>query len=137
MSKKTKLIWFALHWRDGRITYSKAKNIREAAGGISMGGLMALDYWEEASSLPKDEKEIYRLDDNGWKMVHPRTMFFDQAQKQILEGKDIIKISILRKELLYSVKENPFSFELREHKFLAGGEFVRHTEYKKTKIKTL
>ncbi len=38
--------WFAFRWLDGKTTYNKGKDVGEAAH-LGVGGIMALDYYEE------------------------------------------------------------------------------------------
>lgn len=107
--------WFAFHWLDGKTTYNKGKDVGEAAH-IGVGGIMALDYYEEAKEVPDDRKEIRCVFlDGSNEVLHPDTMFAKQAKEQILEGHSDIIISICNRVWKCNVCVEPFEFVLTEY----------------------
>ncbi|EXG86552.1 hypothetical protein K413DRAFT_3392 [Clostridium sp. ASBs410] len=107
--------WFAFRWLDGKTTYNKGKDVGEAAH-LGVGGIMALDYYEEVKEIPDDKKEIRCIFLDGRnEIMHPDTMFAKQASKQILDGSSDVIVSICNKTWNCNVEKKNYEFVLTEH----------------------
>ncbi len=107
--------WFAFYWVDGKITYNKGKSIGEAAH-LGIGGITALDYYEEVNEIPDDKKDIRCVFLDGTnEVMHPETMFAKQAKEQIIDAARDITISICNRIWKCNVRVDPFEFVLTEY----------------------
>ena len=96
--KKTK--WFAFYWLDGIVSYSRRYDVTEAAQAayINAENLAVLDYWKELRELPDAHKEIRGIFLNGDdSILSPNTMFVQQIQPQLLDGKRYVSAVICGK----------------------------------------
>lgn len=98
------------------MTYAKGKNVSEAAG-IGAGGLAALDYYEEVSSIPDAFKEVRVITISGENdILNNDTLLVRQARPMLSSesNQKEISVQIMNKILKYSVKVTPFEFVLTE-----------------------
>ena len=105
--------WFAFHWKDGSTTYSKGRTVSEAAS-ISIGGLRALDYYEEPKELPDKFKEVHIVYPDGSDdfIVSWNTMLYEKIHSQLLEGKTEVTAVLCGKEYKYKVTKSNYEYTL-------------------------
>lgn len=110
--EKEKENWYAFHWKDGSVTYSKGKSVSEA---IHIGdNVCALDYWELVDEIPDKYKEVLVIDVDGDEFIStPDTMFYKQIHGDLLLGKDKIITVFCGKRFEYTVTKNNYQFVLK------------------------
>lgn len=108
---------YNLIWRDGKNERIEGESIANAftLAGYSAGALKALDYYEEVTELPSEEKHLEYTDENGntSKIVNPE--FIKQIRNHDLELGKTVDINFANRIFKYTLTEIN-NFSLRFHK---------------------